>query len=100
MHADTTAIRAYGATTADLAADLHAAAALLRQDMTAAFAAALGPAGARFAAALTEATAGLATSVAAIGENMITSAHTTHAAAAGYEDVEERSRVQITGVGM
>ena len=100
MHADTNSIRAFGATTADLAADLHTAAARLRQDMSPAFAASLGPVGLRFATALTEAAAGLAASVAAIGESMTTSARATDAAAAGYEDVEARSRAQIAGAGM
>lgn len=100
MHADTNAIRAYATATADLAGQLHAAAALLGRDNGAIVTEALGPVGVRFAAALTAAASGLAARVAAIGEHMSTSGTAATDAAGGYDDVEERSRAQIAAVGM
>lgn len=100
MHADTDAIRAYGAATNDLGAELAASAGLLSRDLGPTLAAALGPVGARFAAALADATAVLVTTVATIGDDVTASGTATATAAIKYGEVEQRARDQITRVGM
>jgi hypothetical protein len=100
MQADTDAIHAYGAATIDVGAELTATAGLLSRDLAPALADAFGPVGARFAAALADATAGLMTTVATIGDDLADSGAATATAAVKFGEAEQRTRDQITRVGM
>ena len=99
MHADTDAIRTYGAATADLADELRATAALLRPEISPLVTDAFGPVGTGFAAALAEAAAELAKAVTAISERLDASGAATTAAARDYDGAEAHSRNQIAQVG-
>ncbi|MFZ0835588.1 MAG: hypothetical protein WAM92_21445 [Mycobacterium sp.] len=98
MHADTDAIRLYGGATADLAAEMRAAAAGLSPDLGLTIADALGPVGTRFARALTCAMESLASSVTRIREDIAAHATTTAAAAARFDDVESSAQERISRV--
>lgn len=98
MHADTDAIRGFAGATADLGADLRAAAAAWSPDLGPTIADAFGPVGARFAQALTDAIESVARSVSRIGDDVVTHGSATTAAACRYDDAELSAREQVSRV--
>src|SRR5881398_131714 len=96
MFADTDAIRAVSVSNSAHAADLTAVATALSSlpDTTDA----LGPVGARFLAALADATTDASRAVTALADRLATGCQTARASAAAYENADERTGAQVTGV--
>jgi len=95
MFADTDAVRAFGSANAARAADLGAVAAALStlpDDVT------LGPIGARFLVAYADATADASRAVSALAERMAAGCRTARAAAAAYENADDRTGTLVSGV--
>jgi hypothetical protein len=96
MFADTDAIRALGAANSAHAADLETVATTLSSMPHAADT--LGPVGARFVSVLAEATADAAREVSAVADRLAAGGRTAHASAGAYENADERTGAQVSGV--
>jgi hypothetical protein len=95
MHAHTYAIRSYGVTNNDLAAEIGAVAAAMSTFPAPAVADAFGPVGARFAATLADTVAGLARALARVGEEVSAAGSASTATAQRYDDAEDRARARL-----
>jgi cytochrome c556 len=100
MHADTDAVRTFGATATTFGADVRATASALSADTGAAVAEALGQVGARFAAAVGATTAALAQAVGRVASDLSTTGTASTSAAHQYDAAEQRASGQIASVAV
>ncbi|MCG5431701.1 hypothetical protein LV457_05265 [Mycobacterium sp. MYCO198283] len=99
MHADTDAIRGFGARTTVLAEDMRAAASPLADLRLDASVSAFGPVGARFLGALHAAAGSVAARMTAIGDDLDRSGRLVEAAAVAFDATEARSRAHLGALG-
>jgi hypothetical protein len=100
MHADTDAVRTFGATSTTFGHDVRTTASALSADTAAAVAEAFGPVGARFAHVVGAATAALAQAVGRVADDLSTAGTASTSAADQYDTIEQHTSTRIASVAV